>query len=720
MSLTAALNNSLSGLQVSQSALALVAQNVANANTPEYSRKIAELQPRVVGNTRSGVEIVEISRIVNQYLMREVRATHADMGRYSAQQPFLGRLQVAFGEPGNGNSLVSRMDQIFAAFDTVAGLPNSSIARRQAVLALSGLTSQINSLYGEIETLRTDADRELANQIGEVNQALVRIEELNTVIARESLGGGDATEFLDLRDAQLRIVSERVAVTLFTHADNRIAIYAGTGVPLLEETARILDYDPSGLATPQTFFDRIEVFQRDANGAPTGTGLFVEHEITGGRLRGLIDLRDQTLPQLSSTLGELAARIADEFNRIHNDNTGFPPPNTLTGSRVTGMTAADAHNFTGRMTFSVINPNLPVVDGYGVTATVTVDFSAGTVTPNFGAPVAVALATFGDVIAAVNGVNGLNGAGTLSLAGGILALSATAPGNRVAVAQDAAAPSNRAGRGFAHFFGLNDLITSTMPQFTALGFAAGDAHQFAGLTTFTVLDSAKRTVATVSYNAGLAPATFAGLVGDLNAQLAPYASFAFDAATGGVTMTPASGYSVLARDEASASRGGTAIGMATLLGFGEDKRQSVAADLAVNSAIASDVTRLGLAKLQGAAIGDYAVTTGDNRGALRLAELADNIVPMAAAGLMPAQSLTLSAYAATLIGAAALESNQVDGFAEEYTSMFNALDLKAKQISAVNIDEELSSMIVLQNSYAASARLISSINQMYDQLLDMV
>ena len=177
------------------------------------------------------------------------------------------------------------------------------------------------------------------------------------------IGTGDASEFLDLRDAELAKVAERITVSTYVQSDGRLVVLAGSGTPLLDQQAWVIDYQPAAVVQPGTLFSDITIRRQSAI---AGSGTAISSDITTGRIRGLMDLRDNTLANTSTSLGEFSARVADEFNRVHNDNIGFPPPNSLTGSRNTGLVATDPHNFTGTVTFSVINPSAPVTNGYGV------------------------------------------------------------------------------------------------------------------------------------------------------------------------------------------------------------------------------------------------------------------------------------------------------------------------------------------------------------------
>ncbi|MBL26832.1 MAG: flagellar hook-associated protein FlgK [Rhodospirillaceae bacterium] len=697
-SLTGSLSTSISGMAVAQSGLALVSNNVANVNTAGYTRKIAEQQARVDGGLRNGVEIAEIRRNVDRFLAADVRDAGGEAGRYDVQQLFLERLQAAFGLVDSDDTLTGKLDRVFTALETAGATPGSITTRSEIVNALTAMADEIARTATTVNGLRRDADQQMAVEVQTINDALVQIDELNNQISAIRSAGGDATEFEDKRDLQLTKITDRLNVTLFENSTGRLSIFTG-GIALLDGSPRLLDFNPAASVEAGTVFDHIEVFRRDpATGEPTGPGAPLEGSINTGRIKGLLDLRDGELDDLVIELGELASRIADELNRIHNDNTAFPAPSELTGSRNTGLVGTDSLNFSGSARFSVLDSDGLIVD------TVTVDLSA--------------LATVQDAIDAVNA--GLAGNATMSLTNGVLSLAADDPANGVAVAQDETTPSDRGGRGFAHFFGLNDLMTTSSGAFFESGFVATDTHGFTGDTTVRVFDNGGSVVKEFTFDAGAAGVTFTDLVNALNsgANLDTFGTAALDS-DGRLSVTPANGFTIRFDDELNADRLGTGIGLASLMGLGEDKVALNAESLAVRSDVAGDPTLIGLGKLQPSAVGEPGITAGDGRGARALAGLAATKVQVNAAGSLPGQSLTLGEYAGSVIGGAALYAGNVEDLGTQAADLHSQLKIKLDGLSAVNIDEELSNMIVLQNAFAASARVISTIDGMFDDLLSI-
>ena len=101
MSLTATLANALSGLTVAQRALSVTANNVANANTEGYVRKVLSQEAVFIGSRGAGVQASEITRITDQFLTAEVRRQASVVGRSEILGRYQELLQDAFGAPGD-------------------------------------------------------------------------------------------------------------------------------------------------------------------------------------------------------------------------------------------------------------------------------------------------------------------------------------------------------------------------------------------------------------------------------------------------------------------------------------------------------------------------------------------------------------------------------------------------------------------------------------------
>ncbi len=284
------------------------------------------------------------------------------------------------------------------------------------------------------------------------------------------------------------------------------------------------------------------------------------------------------------------------------------------------------------------------------------------------------------------------------------------------MAQDPAAPSSRAGLGFAQTFGLNDLVAGPR-TFGPAGFTAADPHGFAAgqAAEFVLRGPDGRVLA----QASLAPAaggSFGDLVAALNASpLAAFGSVSLDA-RGRLAFNPVASLPTATLNVAAdtTNRFGTGRSLSSLLL--PSGRETGMAEAQIRPDILASARRLPLARLDTAALpGGRALGSGDTRGANAFV---DQI--RAAVDLGPGRVSGMESYAGFVLGQAGLDAaGAKDRLADMSARRADAIN-RRDSYSGVNIDEELASLVTLQNSYSAAARVMSTATEMYDTLIGMV
>jgi len=157
------------------------------------------------------------------------------------------------------------------------------------------------------------------------------------------------------------------------------------------------------------------------------------------------------------------------------------------------------------------------------------------------------------------------------------------------------------------------------------------------------------------------------------------------------------------------------------LGLRKGTAAAIATEVRVNPEIEDSPEFLSLGLYDRTAlVGERAVTVGDGRGAARLADIQLAVAEFEAAGDLQALDTTLTQYAAFVVGNAAVMAENAASQEQDSRALQITVTQRRQDISGVNIDEELSQMVVFQNAYNASARLITTAQQMFDQLLQVV
>lgn len=692
MSLSDILGTAASGLAAAEAGLRTVSNNIANVGSPGHSRQVVPQSPLVLGGRVAGVSVHAPQRIADRFLEQAVFRQSATTRSAETRAGYLDRLQTLLGPPGTSGGISGRMDSIVRqAITLTAG--QGEVASAQVLLSTLGdATASMAQLSAEMGSLATEADTEIATGVARANALVQRIGTLNDSIARQSYVGRDTNGLVDQRNVAVEELSGLIRVETRDMPDGRVTIETGSGVMLLDRRARQLVAPSSGSGSllPDHKALKVHLLADDGTLGPA-TGEELDGAAAGGHVGALMGVRDSSIPAAMDRLDGLFRTLAGRVNAAAATGTTLPPPARLEG-RVTGLVGSDRLGFTGSVRIAVTQ-----ADGLA-TATLTLDL--GALGP---------AATIDDAVAAMTA--GLGGAGTASFSGGVLTLAAATPGTGIAVGAVDGSPDSRGGAGFAHFFGLNDVVRSKAEPLVPMGFVAGDPHGFgAGESAELVLrDDAGRLLARQTVTGAGGPG-FGDLISEMNGgALGRYGRFGLDA-EGSLAFTPDTAFqgSRLAMATDSTDRLGTGVGLTALLRLPGPALLQTAA---LRAGVAGAGLPLGHLVPQGAG---SRILAQDGVMATALVNRLTGELPTAATGRAGLTELTAGFAMEVSTSAARTLAER-----EDLAAMLKDATSRRDSVSGVNIDEELSQMVILQNSYAASARIITTARDMFDVLIAM-
>ncbi len=698
MSLNQILSSAISGLSASQAGMQTVSNNIANVNTTGYARQKVSLATSVSGGQVTGVVVGEPSRVADKFLENAVYQRAGTSGRADVVNTYMDRLQSLLGSTTSTSSLTARLNAISSAVSEISGLNGSAQSIALFTGNIDDTLDTLNGLTKDVSSLQADVETDVGSTVDRANVLLQKINSLNDEVARLQGLGQSTSGVADQRMSALQELSGLMNVTVREQSDGRVFIDTASGQTLLDKRLRQLSYN-SGAGASQATYSSIDIrFAADDGTMGASTGEKIDSTSVGGKLGGLLDMRDRVLPQFNEQLGQLFSGLAETLNKVSNEGTTLPPPNTLTG-QANGLTGSDRLGFTGKATFAVLGKDGTLVNK------VTVDFDA------LGSG-----ATVDDAIAAINA--GLSPDATASIdAKGVMSITATSSSNGIAIAQDPDTPSDRAGVGFSQFFGLNNIVRSSTSALTPSGFTSTDPTGFAsGQTAQIVLRDTNGKVLTQYTYTSTGSDSWGDLVSNLNSSpMAAYGSFALDD-EGRVAFTAnaASAGAAITIPSDSTNRSGTGLSFSALSGL--TGNASGLASAQVDPAMLSDSSKVPLAQLQlDAAVGEKAVGAGDFRNATAFIDaLAGN------ADFGKNGTKTIGNFANALLGGIGSAASQAsDNYTDAAARMSDAVD-RRDSYAGVNIDEELAQMVVLQNSYSAAARVMTTASEMYDTLIGML
>jgi flagellar hook-associated protein 1 FlgK len=711
LSLNGIAASALTALKSNSAALAVVSNNVANINTDGYARRVVNQQTLAPGGQLMGVDIASVQRVVDQFLQQESLSAGAASAQYGAQANFFSQLNGVLGGPGDNQSLSTRLTNLQSAFATASQAPTAAASYTGIFTALEGVAGQIANVSSTISGMQTQIDGQVANSISEVNGLIKQLFTLNIAIKNAVAGGNQDTGLADQRDVALAALAEKIDIRISRQPDGSLQVSTTDGTNLVSQTYAQLSY--TGGVRNGTFGNiQIQDFN-PATGQPIGVPAALDPHLTGGALKGMIDMRDQSLGGLAQALGNFARTTANAINQVANENAGYPPPASLSG-RNTGLLAGDALNFTGITTIAVASAN------GGLVHRIDVNFGAGTISRD-GVVVGATGATISSLATGLDAALGADG--DASFSNGVLSLSATG-GNGIVVKDDATTPASRGGAGFSHFFGLNDLFKAQSPAILATGLSAADASGLAagGMISLSLKGPDGDIVCQVNVTT-VAGMTVGGVISAINTALGGAATLTLNA-DGSVSTTKApaySGYQFNVMGDTTL-RGGTGLSFTAMLGIGDNNLANQATGFAVTPAVQTAPQRIGLAKAgltTATPLGSVILTGGDNSGALALQNILNANRNFSAAGGLSAQTASLSDYAAAFYQNLSTRSNSVSQMQATQDDRLQEAQSRMASVSGVNLDEELTNLTTYQQAYAASARVLSVVDKLYETLLQL-
>jgi flagellar hook-associated protein 1 FlgK len=725
--ITQALRTAQSGLLVNQQTLNVVSNNVANLNTEGYSRKIVKTESRVVAGVGAGVQISDITRLVDEGLLKSLRIEFSDLNALTAQKDFYARTQDLFGSPADNTSLAHLSQSFESALELLAVSPDKSLEQAEVVRRAQDLILMLQDMSGTIQELRLQADTVISEAVSEMNSIVQTIDQLNDEIISNGSVGRDVSDLKDDRDEQLDRLSALVDIRYFYRSDGDVVVFTSGGRTLVDTVPPVITHVPAASVSPTT-----TKAEGDFAGIYVGNvedRNDVTSELRGGQLKGLVDIRDTVLVNLQSQIDEFAAELRDAFNQIHNRGVSFPGAPAYEGTRNFIRPAEQTIKLDPTSTADDVT--IALFDGTGnQTAQTTLNtIMTGAAFSNHGAgndwtidDVAATLQTWlrangassatADVNASGNFVIDLNSTSVyLAFRDETASANGSDPEDAV-IAFDANGDgvTDETVNGFSYFLGLNDFFVDGLADNIYESDVLVSSFT-ASASTLTFRDSnGTLTGSPLAVAAGTSLSDLADLITDnitnITASVVPDGS--------GVRLR-------IAHDNGSSftvTQAGADTFLTDISMHLADVRVSTV--LAVRTDIATTPAKITTGLMQWNAelgsAGEYFMSTGENSVIEALAEAFSSPHSFDTAGGLATVQKSFSQYAAGIVAEnARLADTNTSDIARQQT-LTDSLEFKSDTVRGVNLDEEMSDLIIFEQAFSASARVIAVIQRMIDAL----
>ena len=343
-----------SAMFASYAALQTTSNNIANANTPGYSRQQAQLadaatQFGAAGFFGKGVDVITVTRAYDKYLTNQAVGSSSIAAADSARLDKLTQLEGLFPIGNSGVGFAA--GEFLNSFVDLSNHPGDASAR-QVVSQAQDLTSRFRATGDRLGALQSGVSQDVKAQVDSVNALAKQIAALNQQIAALKGDGHPPNQLLDTRDHLIGQIAATLNITTIDAADGSVGVFVGGGQSL------VLGAQATTLKALPDAFDPSKVTLALSEGATNRP--IPADSLAGGSLAGLLKFQNEDLTSARNLLGQLAAAISGGVNRQQSlgldlgtpASAGAPifsigtprvlPARTNTGSAVLGITVDDA------------------------------------------------------------------------------------------------------------------------------------------------------------------------------------------------------------------------------------------------------------------------------------------------------------------------------------------------------------------------------------------
>jgi flagellar hook-associated protein 1 FlgK len=328
-SLNASLATALTGLIAEQGAMQVTTNNVANVNTPGYSREdpvLVTSDPVAIGPLTfgTGVTLQSVESIRDPLLESQIQQQTQSQGQFSTLASALQQTQANF--ISSTSDIGTAISNFFDSINQLSSDP-PNLSLRQGVLTAAGdLATSFNTAANNLSQQQTSLDSSVVQTVTQINQLTQQIANLNQQVSNLQNVGESAGSFVDQRQQAIDQLSGLVDVSVIS-ANNSLTLTTANGVPLVTGQQ---SFQLQTQITPAGLHD---VYSQ---------GNDVTSQITSGQLGGTLQARDQEIPAIQGQLDTLAAGVANAVNTVQaggfdlNGDAGTnlfnPPPAGVTGA----------------------------------------------------------------------------------------------------------------------------------------------------------------------------------------------------------------------------------------------------------------------------------------------------------------------------------------------------------------------------------------------------
>jgi flagellar hook-associated protein 1 FlgK len=339
-----------------QRTLATTSHNISNVQNENYSRQRVDLTTNPAsrsgaGFIGAGMRAISVTRQYDEFLTETSRQHSSEKERLEVFYNYSGQIDDLLADPAAG--LMPAIESFFNAVHDVSNDPTSVPTRSVMIEEADAMADRFHYMKGRIDDLANHVNREIEQTVGEINALAMNISELNKdiVYQRGASGGQPPNDLLDQRDTALADLAKLVDISTYTSDDGVINVFMGNGQNL------VVGFGTQQIKVVGNVYDRnVQEVTYQGSDVP------VTELLTGGKLGGLFNVRDDVVFSAGRELGRIGISIAETFNEQHRQGMDI---NGAIGLDFFYPTAVSSANTGGAQVLADGYHNDPLTDATG-------------------------------------------------------------------------------------------------------------------------------------------------------------------------------------------------------------------------------------------------------------------------------------------------------------------------------------------------------------------
>ncbi len=346
------LSIALSGLSVSQQEMETTSNNVANANTPGYTREVSDVaagDPVEIGSLSLGTGVVlqKIESLRDPMLLIQINQSTQQNSSLNASLTQLQQIQTQFASSASG--IGADISNFFNSLQQLSPDPSSLTLRQSVLTAADTMATDFNTAAQNLQTQRSNVDQNVVQTVSQVNSLTLQIANVDRQIGNLQSVNPDPGALVDQQNNLIQQLSALIDVQV---------IPTGQGITVATSNGTTLVSGSQSLALTTQAVNGVQDIMAGTQD--------ITSSLAGGSLAGLIQIRDQQIPSIGSCLDQLAVGLATNLNAANAEGTDLEDP-PVQGGNIFAPPPANGVGAAATLTVTMTDPSLIAASSDGTT-----------------------------------------------------------------------------------------------------------------------------------------------------------------------------------------------------------------------------------------------------------------------------------------------------------------------------------------------------------------